>query len=155
MTRDVYAVAADTSLETAARWLATRHVSGAPVINSAGRPVGVVSLSDLADPDRPRSESNGYPRYYRLGNGGPQEIGTAFGADYGADFETGTGCVADVMSPFVLSISAHSTVVDAAKVMIADEVHRLLVLDAERLVGIVSVTDLLRGFVDSNREGDA
>jgi CBS domain-containing protein len=38
------------SLETASRILAERHISGAPVVSSTGRPIGVVTTRDLADP---------------------------------------------------------------------------------------------------------
>ena len=138
MTREVYAVAPDTSIETAARLLATRHISGAPVVNTAGCPVGVISVADLIDPDRPRTDSEGYPLFYRLTDGTPDEIG-----DGGSHAD---GQVSDVMSPFVLSVNAGCSLVDAARLMIAESVHRLLVMDGRRLVGIVSAIDLLRGF---------
>lgn len=147
MTPDVYAVAEDTSLETACRLLASRHITGAPVVSPSGRPVGVVSLSDLVDPDRDRSERDGYPLYYRLDHGHKVELSDGVAV--------GSGRVADVMSPFVLSIHASAPLEDAARIMLADQVHRLLVVDAGKLVGIVTATDLLRGFVDQRaREGD-
>ncbi len=138
MTREVYAVAPDTSIETAARLLATRHISGAPVVNGSGCPVGVISVADLIDPDRPRTDREGYPLFYRLTDGTPDEIG-----DGGAHAD---GQVSDVMSPFVLSVNAGCSLVEAARLMIAEQVHRLLVMEGRRLVGIVSAIDLLRGF---------
>jgi CBS domain-containing protein len=51
------------------------------------------------------------------------------------------------MSPFVLSVSAGSSVVQAARVMLDDGVHRLLVVDGGSLAGIVTQTDVLRYFV--------
>jgi CBS domain-containing protein len=48
MSRDVEAVSADLSLRDAAVQLARREVHGAPVVDDAGRCVGVLSVSDLA-----------------------------------------------------------------------------------------------------------
>jgi CBS-domain-containing membrane protein len=51
MTEQVFTIAASTSLEDAARALSFHRVTGAPVID-AGRVVGVISKTDLADPRR-------------------------------------------------------------------------------------------------------
>jgi CBS domain-containing protein len=139
MTRDVFAVAPDTSLETAARLFATRQVSGAPVVESSGRPVGVVTQSDLVDPDRERSEKQGRAVYYRLG-GGAREVQLD-------DNALPDGVVSDVMSPFVLSVPPDMLVFDAARLMLTDGVHRLLVVENDRVVGILSSTDVLRAVV--------
>jgi CBS domain-containing protein len=106
MTRDIYAVAPDTSIETAARLLSTQHISGAPVVN---------------------------------------------GHEVGDDVNLSEGRVADIMSPFVLSIDAAASLVEAATLMLSENVHRLLVMDGRKLVGIVTTTDLLRGFVNGAR----
>lgn len=140
MTRGVYAVARDTSIETAARLLATKHISGAPVVSARGVPVGVVSLKDLVDPDQTRSDREGYPLFYQVTGGLPVELGD--------DVNVSGGRVEDVMSPFVLSIKSSATLVEAARTMLREGIHRLLVLEGSELVGIVTVTDLLRGFVD-------
>jgi len=55
--------------------------------------------------------------------------------------------VADVMSPFILSVRPETALMDAAKLMVDDDVHRLLVTAEGRLVGIVSSMDVLRGLV--------
>ena len=138
MTREIYAVAPDTSIETAARLLTTRHIGGAPVVTSHGKPVGVISLFDLVDPDRGRSQRNGHPMFYLLTEGHSVTLGD--------DIDLTGGRVADVMSPFVLSIEASSTLREAAKLMVRENVHRLLVMDQGQLVGIVTTTDLLRAF---------
>jgi CBS domain-containing protein len=143
MTRSVYAVAPDTSIETAARLLASQRISGAPVVDPGGRPVGVISLTDLADPDRPRTGRDGYPLFYHLVEGDRTEIGD--------DVALSEGQVADIMSPFVLSIDAAASLQQAATLMLAEGVHRLLVMDGSRLVGIVTTTDLLRGFIGAYR----
>jgi CBS domain-containing protein len=139
MSDDIYAFAQDTSIETAARVLTTRSISGAPVLSPSGKPVGVVTMADLVDPDRPRTQRNGYPLFYHLTDSEIEEIGD--------DILMNEGQVADVMSPFVLSIGSTATLIEASNRMISERVHRLLVMDDTRLVGVVTTLDLLRGFV--------
>lgn len=145
MTTDLFAVAPETSIETVARLFATKHITGAPVVAADGRPVGVITLSDLADPDKPRTDRDGYPMFYRVTGGGePVEVG--------GDVTTDGGIVSDVMSPFVLSIESTASLATAANRIVSEGVHRLLVMDDNKLVGIVTSTDLLRGF--AKQEGE-
>ena len=51
MTRDVYSVEADASAEEAAWGLTRRHIGGAPARDADGNLVGVLSSSDLVDPE--------------------------------------------------------------------------------------------------------
>ncbi|MFO0637203.1 MAG: CBS domain-containing protein [Nannocystaceae bacterium] len=143
MTREVFAVAPDTSLETAARLLTERRVSGAPVIDAQHRVVGVISLSDLADPDRVASDEPGYPVYYRVTDGWTDERGDHAYAR--------PGRVADLMTAAVISIGADATIAEAADRMLQLGVHRLLVIHGDRLSGVVSTVDLLRAFVRMHR----
>ena len=98
----------------------------------------MISQSDLLDPDRPRSPDVGRSVYHVVG-GASQEHFLEEGA-------TGEGVVADLMSPFVLSIGSTVPVEDAARTMILDGVHRLLVIDGERIVGIITATDVMRAY---------
>ncbi|KIG17499.1 CBS domain protein [Enhygromyxa salina] len=143
MTQKVFAVGPDTSLETAARLFAQKHVSGAPVVNAAGEVVGVVSASDLIDPDRDRGAVIGNAHYYSLENGHALEFGDP---TVGRD-----GTVREVMTPNVLRIGPEQSIVEAGRMMVSQAVHRLLVTDDKHvLVGIVSVMDLVRGFVQTD-----
>ncbi len=143
MTREVFGVAPDTSIDTAARLLAERRISGAPVIENSRRVVGVISVRDLADPDRQSSEEPGYPIYYRVTDGWTDEFGT--------HAYSRPGRVADVMTPAVLSIPADATIVEAAERMLQLGVHRLLVIHGEQLSGVVATVDLLRAFARMHR----
>jgi CBS domain-containing protein len=138
MTREVFAVAPDTSLETAARLLVERRIGAAPVIDAHHRVVGVVSLVDLADPDRDRSEDPGYPIYYRVTDGWTDELGE--------HAYSSPGRVSDVMTAAVISIPADATIVEASQRMLELGVHRLLVVHGDRLSGVVGTIDLLRAF---------
>ena len=139
MSRDVFAVSPDTSLETAARMLAQRRISGAPVIDK-GRVVGVISASDLVDPDTDISGVPGYPLYYRVMDGLAEEIGD--------DVHVRPGRVSEIMTPSVVSIAGDATIVEGASRMLQLGVHRLLVLRGDNeLAGVVTTVDLLRAFV--------
>jgi CBS domain-containing protein len=137
MTRDVFAVASDTSLETASRLLTTNGISGAPVISASGVPIGVISLTDLADPDRQPSRQAGYPLFYVLHGSTIEEVGDSVAV--------GEGRVEDVMSTAVLSIDSSATLKAAGLQLVECGVHRLLVIDEDKLVGVISSLDVLRG----------
>lgn len=142
MTKKVLAVSPNTSLETAARLFAQKRVSGAPVVEDSGELVGVVSLTDLADPDRERGGDIGDGLYYSLQAGLADE--------HGDPTVRRQGTVADVMTPTVLSIPAGASIVAAGRKMVGLGVHRLVVIDEGHLLaGIVSVIDLVRGFVET------
>lgn len=57
--------------------------------------------------------------------------------------------VADVMTKSVIVIDAERDAREAARIMIDHKIGALPVLDRERLVGIITETDLLRAFVGS------
>ncbi len=139
MTRDVFAVAPDTSLVTAARLMAVRHITGVPVVDENTRPVGVVTQTDLVDPDRDRTARLGKSIFYRV-------IHQASVA-YGDDAMSPEGLVSDVMSPFVLATSPDALVLDAVKLMVTEDVHRMLVTAGGKLVGIVTSMDVMRALV--------
>ena len=137
MTREVFAMASETSIETAARLLSSEGISGAPVISADGKPIGVVTLADLADPDRTRSKQQGSPLFYILQGPELEELG---------DFShRGEGRVDEVMSKEVLSIDSSAELKEAGLMLVENSVHRLLVIDEGKLVGILSSLDVLRG----------
>jgi predicted transcriptional regulator len=145
MTKDVFAVAPETSLIAAARLLANRHITGAPVVDPTGRVIGVLTLADLADPDRSRSDRLGSSLFYYRAHGQLQIA-------HGEAPVTAEGVVGDVMSPFVLSVSAKASLLDAVRLMLADDVHRLFVLDEGRLLGIITTMDVLRAISNDVQE---
>jgi CBS domain-containing protein len=139
MTKDIFAVAPDTSLETAARMLASKEITGAPVVDDEGETVGVISLVDLVDPDNQASDEPGYSTFYRISDG--------WAMTKGEPKTPRPGRVSDVMTPATLTTTEDTTVLEATKLMLEYRVHRLLVENDGRLTGIVSTMDLLRGFV--------
>lgn len=138
MTRDVVAVAPDTSLDTVINQLTQHRISGVPVVDGNGRAVGVVSVTDLVGQRKDVGESRGFPVFYRIEDGWAMP-----------EIEPSTpsaGRAEDVMTPLPFTVEATMTIEEAARVMVSHRVHRLLVTERDHLVGIVSTLDLLRGF---------
>jgi CBS domain-containing protein len=141
MTREVFAVGPETSLETAGRLLYTKHVGGMPVCDAGGHPLGVITAKDLVDPDRPRSAERGATTYYRLSAAGGCE------RHDGAAVKM-PGRVSDVMTPYVVAVPHTTSLDDAMRLMVADDIHRIFVLDERKqIVGIVSSMDVMRALL--------
>lgn len=142
MTTDVLAVSPSTSLQTAARMLVQNHISGAPVVSSKEL-LGVVTLSDIADPDRYSDQQQGSPLFYELIDGKPQVRPDVSASE--EELQCGEGQVADVMSPYLLSIDVTTSLPAAAKQMVDAGVHRVLVVSEGQLAGILTASDIVRG----------
>ncbi len=133
----------DTSLAAAAQLFSTRHISGAPVVDAAGHPLGVVSLADLVRAKRTGEKPSGKPLYYLFEHGQRDFVGMF------TELDGPPGQVADVMTDFVLSVSPQTPLLQAVRLMVADGVHRVLVVDGGKLVGILTSMDVMRALVSS------
>jgi len=138
MTREIYAVAAETSLEVAARLFSGRHISGAPVVDESGHAVGVLTLNDLCDPDRHRSDTQGTSVVYKM------VAGVLHRLDGGR--VRASGRAGDIMTSFVVSVPPDMPVREAMRLMVADGIHRLFVHDDtdKKIAGIVTSMDILK-----------
>jgi CBS domain-containing protein len=127
MSHSVHSVRTDDSIEAAAKLLADRQITAAPVYDDAGELVGMVSEGDLlwhrvpADPTAHLSPV--------VGDGDRPHT------------------VADVMSGAPLTTWPDADVADVAQTMLDREVRSLPVLEGDVVVGIVSRRDILRTMV--------
>ena len=136
MNPDVVTLRPDQSLVEAQRILSSKSVSGAPVVDAAGRVIGVVSQNDLvrkaAHPDT-------------VAHAGQFFSSVEDYADLGRTLVAPSSQhVSDVLTPRVYSVNRDTGVAVAANIMRERRIHRLLVIDKGVLVGIVSSLDLLR-----------
>ncbi len=125
MSAPAVTVRADTSVKAAARVLRDRDVAAAPVVDDAGALIGIVSEIDLL-----------------RGSLAPDPVAHLLpvATEEGAQPRT----VADVMTTDVQVLQPRSDLYDAARVMRASGIRSLPVVDAGRVVGVVSRSDLLR-----------
>ena len=108
--------------------------SAAPVIDDAGRPVGVVSLSDIVIHNQTMIEW-GFDATTNFNSDDPaSEVPRAE-----------TTCISELMTPAVFSVSPTTPAATVIQEMLALKVRRLSVVDADGvLVGVISALDVLR-----------
>jgi CBS domain-containing protein len=145
MTANPLSISAGAPVEEVVAFLADTGYSAAPVIDEAGRPVGVVSRTDVVVYDRARFAAQAdVPGYYDRA-----DLAERRGAGPAARSAPPAGAVRaiDLMTPAVFSVAPDTPVGRVAAQMVALNVHRLFVLgEGGVLVGVISALDLLRHF---------
>jgi CBS domain-containing protein len=135
MTTDVVTVLPDQSLKEVARLLVERRISGVPVEDGTGSVLGVISEGDLLV-----RESGIHARH-----GGP--LSWFFDPLFSADrLKLGARVAGEAMTTPAVTIGPDRPVAAAAELMIGEAVNRLPVVQAGKLVGIVTRADLVRAF---------
>jgi CBS domain-containing protein len=167
MTPDPVTVGPETTLREVIDLLSERAISGVPVVSGSGQVVGVVSASDIlsfasSTPGVPADRSESYVDWGESEAAVDDEESTpAWFATLWSDSEAALverisgptspewdiladHTVDEVMTHRVITMPANTQLSDAADRMIEAGIHRLLVTDGDRLVGLVSSTDFVR-----------
>jgi CBS domain-containing protein len=141
MRTDLVTIPASTPLSEVERMLSESRVNGAPVVEASGAIVGVVSMRDLLDryTEDPDSRPRRSPSFFHLTT--EELVDEDFEDFEGPDASEDTA--ADVMTAEVFTIDADADLREVARAMTRHGVHRLLVTEGGRYVGIVSTTDVL------------
>ncbi len=136
MSRVVVMVPEQMSLAAAAHLLTQNQVSGAPVVDAAGRCVGVLSTTDFMHfLEKARS---GNPQHACR----TEQVYSAW--QVVASEETELETVADLMNRDPVMACPTTGVGRLAQSMLDAHVHRVVIVDEEcRPIGIVSATDIL------------
>ncbi len=126
-------------------WLLEKRVSGAPVVEG-DRVVGIVSRSDVVrqlvvETTLAQSAADAL---HGGGEADPGQIEARVADAVARRWRTLR--VEDVMIRDVVAVAPDASLEEAARTMLAKRIHRLLVLDGGRLVGLVSSLDLVRIF---------
>ncbi len=148
MTRDVLALSPGMTLEQAAERLVQRGVSGAPVVDAQGRLVGILSESDILRRLKQIAEDTLGKRYLTsrvhsldllafLGEREHAAVDVVYR-------QLRASKVSDVMTPHVHGVAPTDSLEAVAAAMIEHDVNRLPVVDAGRVVGIITRADLAR-----------
>lgn len=139
MTRDVITIGPDASLKEAARRMIEARVSGLPVTEADGSLVGIITEADFvtAEADRRHRKRAGLLRLVYKDVALPSH----------------ERLVRDVMSTDLVVLGPEADHAEAARLMQTEGVKRIPVVDDDdKLVGLVSRSDVLRVFARSDQE---
>jgi len=168
MTTDVVTLDPDMNLREATDALMRHHVSGAPVL-AGGRITGVVSATDLleftqstppvpaAGPEEAEVAEFEPLAEWQEGLEAPAAYYIEWWSDAGADVSErfravgapewdlmAEHIVGEAMTRSLCAVRPDATIASAADYMLRVGVHRVLVVDAGKLVGILTTTDFVR-----------
>jgi CBS domain-containing protein len=150
MQEEVVTVEPQMSVRSLVQIFAKSRISGAPVIGRRGEILGVVSASDVlalaaygSDAHVPDpwleegAEDEESPWYFRTVDA-PVDFDIRGTDKSGVEY-----LVEDIMTPAAFSVHPDDTIAQLARFLLRGRIHRALVVDKAKLVGIVTTFDVL------------
>jgi len=125
------AVSPDVPVLEAVTTMSEQHLSALPVLDLGGAIVGVISTTDVLQAEAEADDAEARAALFESSN------------------------VSDLMTARVRTIEASAEIADAAQQMLYLDVHRLFVVEEDKLVGVVSQTDIVRAVADQLRLAEA
>jgi CBS domain-containing protein len=134
MSSTVIAISQDAPLSQAARLMIDNHISGLPVLDPAGHPVGVLTEGDLLQ--RIETGTAGKAPGWLSVIFTPGRLASSYVQTHGRR-------VSDVMTPDPITIDEATPLAEVSELMRTRRVKRLPVTRDGKVVGIVSRADLV------------
>jgi acetoin utilization protein AcuB len=127
MTDDPVTIAAHVSLYNAYNLMIENDIRRLPVVDRRGNLMGIITLSDVVKTVAFTRDS----------------------AKVESDLLANTQTVAAIMTDAPITVAPDETIQDAAETMLDNQVSGLPVVDGDRLVGIITESDIFRLVVES------
>jgi CBS domain-containing protein len=135
MTRDVATVSPSANVREIAKLMASKRLSGLPVVTSDGRPVGMLTASDLLH--RVETGTEKRSSWFTSFFSNPDDMARQYAKAHGLKAH-------EVMSRHVISVRDDADLSEVADVLDRNRLKRVPVVRDGSLVGIVSRSDLVR-----------
>lgn len=141
MSERVFKVRPETTVAEVAQLLVERQISAVPVVDAEDRVIGIITERDLM-------------RRVEIGTVPPpagEAAGFAERTSRAAAYVKAHGTTAgEIMTPKVLTVTKETPLLDVADLMEKWRIKRVPVVEADRLVGIISRLDLVRALCIQN-----
>lgn len=141
MTRNVATVGPATPVDAVARILLTHHISGVPVVDEAGTPIGVVSEWDLVGRHTSGRTARREAWLAHLARGSP------LSADFLSSVDPTSRTAGELADRAPITVTADTDVADVAEMIVEHRIGRVFVTENGRLAGVVSRHDLIRAAI--------
>jgi CBS domain-containing protein len=173
MQGDVVTVTTDATVRDLARLLADEQISGVPVLDGAGRLVGVVSSTDVVRLAAEESDVRLVTTAIRAGGYASGEPESEDDADEPAERDPfgfflpedspladgallaelpesrlDTATVEEIMTPVSFTVEPDTPIAELCEFLVRGRIHRAVVVDNGALAGIVTSADVLRAVAD-------
>ncbi len=137
MTKNVITVSPEMDIHKLAKLFMEKNISGAPVVDKSGKLLGVVKEEGLIFQDKKVH----LPTFINLSFGF-----LTLGAErYNEEIKKITASkVSSIMEKDIVTIYPNTEIEDVATLMIEKEVYYLPVVDKDKLVGVITNTDIVR-----------
>ena len=150
MKRTVFKLDPANTLEDAVIAFSEMHISGGPVVDRGGKLLGGLSAYDIAKPENMREG--------RLVGRSEVSMSEAAGDDDAYDYDEDgalsmddynpsvlrSSTVADFMTPDAICVAPDAPLKRVCSLMVSEHIHRVLVVEHARLIGIISSLDVVR-----------
>lgn len=127
MTTELITVTPGTTLSEFARICSEDQISGCPVLRADGVLCGIVSKTDLLNRLLDEHPRLGATREFPVWDEDVRQVG-------------------DIMTENVLTVGPKTPLAEIAERMARDRIHRVVVMEKDKLLGIVTSIDLLSHF---------
>jgi CBS domain-containing protein len=143
MTRRVITIATDAPIVEAANIMLDKHVSGLPVVDATGKLVGIVSQGDfIRRAEIGTQRKRGRWLKFLVG---PGRTASDFVHERGRK-------VGEIMTPDPCTVQEDTTLEDIVELMERNNIKRVPVVRGDKLVGIVSRSNLLQAVAGLTRD---
>ncbi len=138
MSDDVITVTEELEVSDLATLFWEKRIGGAPVVDSGGKLLGVVTESDLID----QSKKVHIPTIMSILD---SMIFLENPAKLDKEIRKMTGTkVKDIYSPSVITVDQDTPMDEVASIMADRKIHTLPVVDGDKLVGVIGKADIIR-----------
>jgi CBS domain-containing protein len=137
MTKNVITVSPEMKIHKLAKLFIDKNISGAPVVDEAGKLLGVVNEEGVIFQDKKVH----LPTFINLSFG----FLTLGSERYNEEIKKITAStVSSIMEKDITTINPNIEIEDAATLMLEKEIYYLPVVDKDKLVGLITKKDIVR-----------
>ncbi|GAB6125072.1 CBS domain-containing protein [Humidesulfovibrio idahonensis] len=142
MTPDPVTLSPDSDVLTAVKLLLERKINGAPVVDTTGKLLGVLTQSDLVAQQKQVT----MPSIFAMLDG---FIALSSREDFEKEIQKIAATkVSQAMTPHPKFVTPQTPIDEIATVMVNEKLYTLPVVDSGKLVGVVGKEDILRTLLE-------